>query len=135
MEQKYFTDYIIPKLVDRFPQFAKCCTVKPNDIGDIDYKSPQGKLTLWITTQDKEITVGFTGMPDCDWHTHMSLFGANTPEEELNAAIHLIHDILNDYEPIIYSNLNGYFLTDDISELGNNLSYNETVQIFRWSEL
>ena len=117
MEQKHFTDYISPKLIDRFPQLANFCTTKPNNIVDIDYKSPQGKLTLWITTQDQEITVGLTGDMDCDWHTHMSLFGANTPEEELEAATQLINSILNDQEPIVHSNLNGYFLTDDISAL------------------
>jgi len=39
MNQKEFTDYIVPKIIDRFPQFKDLCTVKPNDIIDIDYKS------------------------------------------------------------------------------------------------
>ena len=135
MEQKQFTDYIIPKLIDRFPQFANFCTIKPSDVVDIDYKSSQGKLTLWITTQDKEITVGFTGDMDCDWHTHMSLFGATTPDEELEAATRLIYGILNDEEPIVHSNLNGYFLTDDINQVEKSLNKNEKVQLFKWSDL
>src|SRR4051812_5912444 len=91
MEQQEFTNYIIPKLIERFPQFKGHLTTKPNDIIDIDFKSNKGNLTLWVTTQDREITIGFAGYSDCDWHMHISLFDANTPDEELHAAIKLIN--------------------------------------------
>ena len=135
MEQKEFTNYIIPKIIDRFPQFENLCTIKPNDIIDIDYKSPRGKLTFWLTTQDKEITVGFTGDTECDWHTHMSLFGANTPDEELDEAVQLIDSILNGKEKIIYSTVLGYFITDDIDGVDKYKQENEIIKTFYWSDL
>jgi len=135
MEQKEFTNYIIPKINDRFPQFKDFCTLKSNDIIDIDFKSKNNNLTLWLTTQDKEITLGFTGDQDCDWHTHMSLFGANTPDEELQVAINLIDNIINDKEQIIHSTELGYFITDDIEGLNKYKQPNEIIKTFYWSEL
>jgi hypothetical protein len=135
MNQKEFTDYIIPKIVDYFPQFKDLCTVKPNDIIDIDYKSNQGKVTFWLTTQDREITLGFTGDTECDWHTHMSLFGANTPDEELQIAIDFIQKIIGDKENIVYSNIRGYYLTDNIDNINKCQSTSETFEIFKWSDL
>ena len=135
MQQKEFTDYIISRLIDRFPQFKGHITAKPNDVIDIDFKSNKEELTLWITTQDREITIGFTGDTECDWHTHMSLFGANTPDEELQAAAELIEGILNDKESIVHSNLKGYSLIDNLNEVENDLAKDEKVQVFKWSEL
>jgi hypothetical protein len=135
MEQLEFTNYIIPELIKRFPQFEGHLTTKPDNIIDIDFKSNKGNLTLWVTTQDKEITIGFTGYTECDWHTHMSLFGANTPREELLAAIDLIDSIFTDKRPIAYSNLNGYFLTDSVEEVNIKLDSGEAIQILKWNDL
>ncbi|MBC7553095.1 MAG: hypothetical protein H7257_03865 [Taibaiella sp.] len=132
MKQQEFTNYIIQELIKSFPQFEGHLTTKPGDIIDIDFKSNNENLTLWVTTQDKEITIGFTGYTECDWHTHMSLFGANTPHEELFAAIELIDNILRDKQPIIFSNIKGYFLTDNIDI---NVVSNEAIQILKWSDL
>ena len=135
MNQKEFTDYIIPKIIDHFPQFKDLCTAKPNDIVDIDYKSNKGKVTFWLTTQDREITLGFTGDTECDWHTHMNLFGANTPDEELQVAIDLIQKIISDKENIVYSNIQGYYLTNNIDEINKYQTTGETFEIFKWSDL
>jgi hypothetical protein len=135
MEQKEFTDYIIPKILDRFPRFAEFCINKPGNVIDVEYKSSQGKLTLWITTQDREITAGFTGDTDCDWHCHMSSLGANKPDEEFESLTELINGILNDQEPIVYSNLHGYSLTEDINEVDKDLDVDEKIRVFKWSEL
>jgi len=131
MTQKEFTDFIIPKMIDKFPQFAQLCTSKSDDITDIDNKSNKGKLTFSVTTQDKEITLGFTGDTDCDWHTHMSLFEANTPDEELEAANKFISDIIFDKKKIIHSSIHGYYPTD--KNVTSDKS--EIVEIFKWSDL
>ena len=135
MEQKKFTYYVISKMVERFPQLRELCTKKPNDIIDIDYKSNKGKLTFWLTTQDNEITLGFTGDSPCDWHTHMSLFGANTPEEELEVAIDFIDSIISDRKKIIHSSIEGYFPTDNVEVDFMNNEKGEELQVFKWSDL
>jgi hypothetical protein len=135
MEQKEFTDYIIPKLINSFPEFAKFCEAKPNNVIDIIYRSSKGKLTLWMTTQNKEITVGFTGLTECDWHTHMSLWGANTMEEELQVAIKLIGDIINDKSLIVHSNLEGYSCAETVDQIDYDLDKGEIIEILKWSDL
>ena len=135
MEQQEFSDYIIPQLLKQFPQFKEACIYKPNGIVDIEYKSKQGLLTLWITTQDKEITIGFSGGKNLDdFHTHMSLFGANTPDEELNEAINFINDIMNDKELIIHSTVLGYLL-GDINEIRKHAMPGEIIKDDVWSNL
>jgi hypothetical protein len=135
MEQKEFTEYIIPKIIDRFPQFKDECTIKHNNIIDIEYKSRKGKLIFWLTTQDKEITVGFKGDTKCDWHTHMSLFGANIPDKELEEAIKLIDNILTDKEMIVHSTVFGYFITDNINGINKYKQKDEIIKTFYWSDL
>ena len=136
MTQREFTEYVILKIIERFPQFEKSCTAKPADIVDIDYKSPKGQLVFWLTTQNKEITVGFTGVTDAsDWHMHMSQFGANAPDEELEAVMQLTESILNDREKIVYSTVLGYFISDDIDGLEEYKYEKETIDICCWSQL
>jgi len=136
MNQKEFTEYIIPKLVGHFPQFKDFITLKPNDIIDIDYKSNNGKLVFWLTTQDREITLGITGETECDWHTHMSLFGANEPDEELSYAINFIEEVITDKKIIVHSNLLGFYPTDEpIIELEKQKEDKEKLKFYKWSEL
>ena len=136
MNQKEFTEYIIPKIIDHFPQFQDLCTVKPNGIIDIDYKSNKGKIIFWLTTQDKEITLGFTGDTECDWHTHMSLFGANTPDEELKVAVDIIDRIINDKENIVHSNIRGYCPTElTIDKINEQREKDEILEVLKWSDL
>ena len=136
MGQKEFTEYIIPKLLDNFPQFKDYCVVKPNDIIDIEYKSNQGKLIFWLTTQDKEITIGITGDTECDWHTHMSLFGANTPDEELEVAVDFIDKVINGKKIIVHSSTQGYYPTDaTIDDINKERKQDESLEFFKWRDL
>lgn len=135
MEQKDFTEYIIPKLSERFPQFSNLCTHKPNDIIDINYKSPRGNVVLVTTTQGKEITVGLECDSKFGWHVHMSQFGANLPHEQLEQAINIIDSIITGKEKIVYSSTMGYFVSDDIDNVGKNKAKDEIIKVFYWSEL
>ena len=135
MEQKEFTEYVIPKLLDIFPQFEKQYTSKPCDIINIECSSPKGKLILRLTTQDREITLGFKVKTKFGWHIHMNQFGASTPDEEIAVAIQLIDFILTDKEKIIFSNLSGYFITGDIDGLDKYKPENEIISTFFWSDL
>ena len=135
MEQKEFTEYIIPKIIDRFPDFKDLCVIQPNDITNINYKSQQAKITLRLSTQDKEITIGFANATKFDWHTHISLLGANTPDEELEEAIKLIDRILTDKEIIIHSTVLGYFIADNIDDINKYKQKDEIIEIYYWSDL
>lgn len=128
MEQEEYTEYVIPKLLEHFPMFVNDLTVQPDGITDIDHKSRNGKLILWITTQDKEITIGFTSDDKSDWHTHMNLFGANTPDEEINVAVDIINEIIGDKLLIVHSEEHGYIPYHSDEE-------DKTGPVFKWSEL
>ena len=99
--------------------------------------SANRSLSIWIATYDTEITVGFEDADENsgDWHTHMSLWGAHNPEEELNAMSQLIDSIISDSEPIVFSSKLGYYLTDDLDAEKHAASKDEKVDIRRWSEL
>jgi len=135
ISQKEYTDYTIPKLLEYFPQFIEHCVIQPNDVVNIEYLSKNKKLELWITTQDKEITIGLSGKEQLnDWHTHMSLFGANTPDEELREAAILLTAIITDEKVITYSSVSGYFLgrREDIEKYRQP---GEVIRSYYWSEL
>jgi len=135
MDQKQFSEYVINGITVQFPQLKEHCIIKPNGVIDVEYSSRNNKLILWLTTQDKEITIGLSGNHELgDFHTHMSLFGANTPKEELIEAINLIKKIINDEVEIIYSSVLGYFL-GDIDETEEYRQPGELISINFWSSL
>ncbi len=135
MKQAEFSEYIVSGLVRQFPQFSTCCTNRPGGIMDIDYKSKAGELTLWLTTQDKEVTIGFSDDAELsNFHTHMSLFGANAPEEELQTAIVFVRDILSGKERITYSASQGYALFDE-EDIAHRIEHGEIIAIKLWNEL
>ncbi len=135
MKQKQFTDYVIPKIIDRFPELKNCVVLKSDEIINIDYKSPLGKLTLWLTTQDNEITIGFADDTKFGWHTHMNMFGAVNPDEEIDEAIELISNILTDQYKIIHSTVLGYFIGGDTDGENKYKQEDEITESFYWSEL
>lgn len=135
MKQKEFTEYVILKILGEFPQFKDFCTNKPNDIIDIDYKSKNGKIVFWLTTQDNEITLGISGLTECDWHTHMSLFRANSPDEEIKVTVEFIKNLFSDELNIVYSNIRGYFLVDKDIEEVDKIENEETFETFIWTNL
>jgi hypothetical protein len=135
MEQKEFSNFVVPRLLEQFPQFKEVCIYTPNGVVYIAYKSNQGLLTLLISTQDKEITIGFSENENLfGFHTHMSMFGATTPGEEIEEAINLINDIIGDRETIIYSSIEGYML-GDINEIRKHQQPDELIGTTVWSKL
>ena len=90
MNQKEFTEYVIPKLIEYFPQFESYKVDRPGDIADIEIKSLSSKLELWITTQNIEITVGFTGLENLnDWHTHITTYDDEFIDADIADAVQL----------------------------------------------
>ncbi|TGE23410.1 hypothetical protein [Hymenobacter metallicola] len=136
MSQKEFTAYVISHLLKRFPQFRKVGTSASDDTSTIACPSSHANLMLWVSTENREITVGLTGnTAAADWHTHMSQVGAATPDEEMQAAVQLLSGILTDQEVIVYSSLLGYFLPADIADIYDYQQPAEIISVFRWSDL
>ena len=106
-----------------------------NNIIDFDYKCKRDKLNLWLTTQDKEITLDFAADTDCDWHTHMRLFGANTPDEELEVAIEFVERIISDQMKIIHSSISGYYPVMNLEDDVDHNEKGEVVSVLKWSDL
>jgi hypothetical protein len=116
LNQKDFTELIKKGVLHQFPKFLDFLKIH-NDIMTIEYPSPLGLVTLWITTQGLEVTIGFDDIAgQCTWHTHMSLFGANEPNEELKTSIVLIEDIFSGKEILVYDSDIVVFLTQNPDE-------------------
>ncbi|MEO6148686.1 MAG: hypothetical protein ABIN95_10435 [Mucilaginibacter sp.] len=133
MDQNAFSEYVITALRERFP---KLINFKIFDSGEafIDYSSPNGKITLRISTQAKEITIGFAKDEKFGWHIHMNMFEANTPTEEIAAAIKVIDGIISNKETIIFSSLLGYAVSDE-EEVKEYQQPDEVIEKCYWNEL
>ena len=134
MNQKEFSKYVLDGMLKQFPQFINHFKIE-NDTMTIEYHSKSGMLTLWITTQDNEITIGFDNIEgNCYWHTHMSQYNSYESEDELREAIKLINNIMTGNEIIVFINNIANHLTKntDINAIENR---GNVVELKRWNEL
>lgn len=135
MVQEEFSKFVTPLILNQFPDFISFCSTKPGGVVEINYPSNKGKLNLWFSTQSNGITIGLAdGRLNC-WHTHMELMGANTTDEEIEAAISLISKIIEDKILIVYSSKLGYFLSDSIEDVYEYQLRDELVDFYYWSQL
>jgi hypothetical protein len=116
LNQQEYSDFIQRNLQRIFPSFLDYYRFE-KDVYIIEYPSEKKYMTLWISTQDCEISIGFDKDGECVWHTHMSQFGANEPETELNAAVIFINGIFDGKEIIVTNSKNEVFVTDSIEEI------------------
>jgi hypothetical protein len=66
----------------------------------------------------------------------MSLWGANSPDEELAAMSRLVDSVLSDSEAIIFDSTRDYFyLTDDIDAEKQAAAESESLAVYKWTEL
>ena len=125
MTQENYSIYARKELLSSFPYFSDYERFE-NDVYIVEFPSPHQKVLLWVSTQDKEITIGFDQNEECVWHMHMSQLGANEIKDELKEVIHLIKRILNGSELIAFDSEKEIYLTSDTFE---------NVEIKKWSEL
>jgi len=136
MTQSEYSALAKDYLVAHHPDFAATIQYKDDGSFDCSVKSRKGHLSIWVTTYDKEITIGFEDINgQCDWHTHMSLLNAYEPEEEFASMTKLLKTIQSDTEPVLFSSKNGYTLTDDIEEDIKSKDEDEIMIVYKWSEL
>ncbi len=133
MKQKEFTNYIIPRLIAKFPQFKNHLVEISGDVMNIEFKSNAGQLELWITTQDSEITIGLDDQDGLNhWHRHITSYDNALIDEDINYVSEIIENILNGKTEIIYSNLNGYAIADPEDHLSE--SFGEILEVKPWSK-
>lgn len=136
MNQSEFSVFAEKYIRNNLPLFGKTIHYKEDDSFDCSIQSNRKLLSLWISTYDSEITIGFEDVNGrSDWHTHMSLFNAYEPEEELFTMKNLIEAILLDTEPIIFSSKHGYTLTNNVEEDLADKGLDEIKTVFLWSQL
>jgi hypothetical protein len=115
LNQQEYSDFIQRNLQRIFPSFMDFFRFE-KDVYIIEYQSENKHMTLWVSTQDCEISIGLDKDGECIWHTHMSQFGAYEPETELNAAVKFINGIFDGTEIIVTNSKNEVFVTDTIEE-------------------
>ncbi|OWP61951.1 hypothetical protein CDA63_16760 [Hymenobacter amundsenii] len=130
MNQKEFTNYVVPKLLAHFPFLNERVDYSEDGACKIEYPSKKGKLKLLISTGNREITIGFAARNGLfDWHVHMDMLGAQTEEQMATTAIDLIQEITYDEKVICFSNDEGYYIpwfdenTEDIRSEDHTITY------------
>jgi hypothetical protein len=135
LNQKQYSDYILHGILENFPFFKNYYYIQ-NDILFIEYPSRTGLLKLWITTQDIEVTIGLDNKDgNCEWHTHMSLYSAYEPKDELREIINLINRIFAGQELIVFNNGAAYYLTENKIEALVNKLPDDNLDFKKWHEI
>jgi len=111
LNQKEYSEYILRGFRYYLPEFADYYRFDMDDL-IVEYPSSNNNLTLWISTYDNELTIGFDQVGLCVWHTHMSQFGAYEPEDELNEAVKFIKGVFEGKQIIVTISMNEFFVTD-----------------------
>ncbi|MBS1659652.1 MAG: hypothetical protein JST68_01240 [Bacteroidetes bacterium] len=135
MNQKEFTDYVIPKLKEALPQAKEYIIDEHVDVCYLEFPSPQGKLKVLISTRDAQLTIGFGVGPGLfDWHDHLSPIAA---DENIKDALAIISEIINGKTGIIHSSVLGYFPGDpeDMEDVEKFRDENEVIEYLYWKDL
>src|SRR5688572_19474754 len=108
--QKELSDNLLKRIQESKVEHAFVPFWK-GDVLDLVFLSPRKKLKIILSSQDDEISMFFEDdQGKTDWHTHMSLFGANGPEEEIEKGINLIEEIISGSQEIVASSKNMYWI-------------------------
>lgn len=118
LNQQEYSNFIQKNLEQIFPEFIDFYRHE-DDIYILEYPSGKKELILWISTQDDELSIGLDRNSECIWHTHMSLFGAYEPENELKEAIEFINGLFDGRQIIVINEKNEIYVTDTKKRLVN----------------
>lgn len=123
LNQQEYSNFIQKNLEQIFHEFIDFYR-NEGDIYILEYPSGKKELILWISTQDDELSIGLDRNSECIWHTHMSLFGAYEPENELKEAIEFINGLFDGRQIIVINEKNEIYVTDTqekTNEFGNKV--------------
>jgi hypothetical protein len=136
MTQSEYSAIAKQYILKNHPGFEGTINYEDDDSFECSIQSKKKQLSIWISTYDTEITIGFDEPNGkCDWHTHMSLYNAYEPWEEFEAMTELLQLILTDKKPILFSSKSGYTLPDEIEEDLKSKDTDEIMIVYKWSDL
>lgn len=134
MQQKEFSDYVMPKIIKHFPQFQQNYKSEQGGIIETELVSTSGELYLWLTTQNIEITIGLSGKVNMhDWHTHITPYQFDDLEADvIIPTIDMIDSIISDKQIICKSSLTGYRCCNHLLDYKEKPG--EKFEILKWSD-
>jgi hypothetical protein len=122
--QKRISELMLNQFRLTFP--AQIFELKEHADFSIDILIKRKRITLWVTTYDAEISMGFDNEAgECAWHSHMELLNAFLFEEQIETAIKILQNIFTDKTKIAIGKNNWIVIneTDDIDDLGKESTY------------
>lgn len=133
MELNSYSATIERRLLTEFPELED--SVKPEQPAGcllIEHPSPHADVSLFISTEDDEITIGLDG-----WHGHMYVGGDDAEEYEIANAIDLIRSILTDQVVVVFKTKHGRWIGSSLIRVDEQVSLEEGVEIrlSRWTRV
>jgi hypothetical protein len=105
----------------------------------VEHRSPDGTLTLVVSDEDGDISIGFEGFA---WHTHGDLLAASYPFEAVSgltpesASERFVEDVVNNRAVIVVLRSGGavrdVWITDDPTGEGRHTQPDESLQFRYW---
>lgn len=135
MNQKDFTDYVVPQFLAIFPQLKEYHIDLHVDVSYLELESNQQKLNILISTRDNMLTIGFSaGEGLFYWHDH--LLGNEPLDEKIKNASEWINNIMHNKKGIIYSSILKYFPGDpkDVEDVKRYQQKDEIIEFKYWSD-
>jgi len=121
-------------VLEVLPRLAPYLSEAPDGALVIRVPHPAIPSGLVVSTEGDEITVGFRR-----WHTHGELLGGPSSEEQIQAALAFVEQILEDEVSIAISYVDGEFddawVTEDPSKEQRYVQSNEKLRVGTWSGL
>lgn len=123
-------------ITEHHPLFLSNIKYQQDGSFDCSLKSDKDTISVWIATYDAEIAIGLEDRDNrTDWHIQMKSQGAGKPQQELETMTGLLNRILSDDVEIEHNSETGYELPDYHYERMRDATGNETVTVYKWSEL
>lgn len=107
-----------------------------SDLVDIEFTSPKTRLKVIVSSQDSEVSLFFEDPNSIsDWHTHMSLFGANEIQEQIEKSLELIQELIFGNLKIVESSKRGFWISDDMENETKFADKDERISLVKWHDL
>ena len=133
MNQARFSALIELFLTEKFPEFTETLEYKTNDSFDCDLRSPTNEFSIWIDTNDSEITIGIEDPSgETEIHTHICFMDEEDIEDDLMDLSNTINEIREGKTIIYHSDAAGYHWTNDINLILEKKNSVEKIRVYSW---
>lgn len=109
ISQEHFSKLIEALFKERLPEFYPSIKYKVDDSFYCELRNPSNEISIWITTENSEITIGVK-VPNgnSDIHTHISCYEEDDIEDSFNYMVDMINGIRTG-KIIIYQIENSFY--------------------------